>query len=363
MITLHYSAEIGTYNLPESLWLHTAMTCAAVRFESWKAELRTLPETFDGIVAVQRYTTPTKREFVGREGSGAVYVALSRGRCEVYACADSDEKCQELVAAVRIAIPENAPEGQTIGVTVWSHGQHHSERYERQLDVPRWREISSNYAADTRAALEHLVALRPLRSDGRLILWYGLPGTGKSWALRALAYEWRAWCRLHYISDPEVFLGPDPAYLLQVALGSRDKDDSDEEEGGWRLIVLEDAGEMLSVDAKERVGQALGRLLNLTDGILGQGSKAIVLITTNEELGALHPAVQRPGRSLANVAFEPLSSIEAQGWLHEHGTAVAPQGSRTLAELFGILDGQPMRPTRQPAGFSLPIREALGAKA
>ena len=64
----------------------------------------------------------------------------------------------------------------------------------------------------------------------------------------------------------------------------------------WKLVVLEDSGELLSIDAHERTGQALSRLLNVTDGVLGQGTKAIVLVTTNEPLRKLHPAIRRAGR-------------------------------------------------------------------
>ena len=32
---------------------------------------------------------------------------------------------------------------------------------------------------------------------GRLIVWRGPPGTGKTWALRALAGAWREWCGVH----------------------------------------------------------------------------------------------------------------------------------------------------------------------
>jgi len=37
---------------------------------------------------------------------------------------------------------------------------------------------------------------------GRLLLWTGPPGTGKTYALRTLAWEWRRWCSFHYVTDP-----------------------------------------------------------------------------------------------------------------------------------------------------------------
>jgi hypothetical protein len=147
------------------------------------------------------------------------------------------------------------------------------------------------------------------------------------------------------VVDPEQFLGS-ARYLLSVLLESTDDDgddgdddDHDDEgagEGGarhrWRLLVLEDADELLRTDAKRETGQALSRLLNVADGFFGQGVRVLVLITTNEPLGRLHPAVIRPGRCLAEVEFTPLTAAESAAFLGP-GHDRAPDGL-TLAELF-----------------------------
>src|ERR1041384_3646648 len=53
---------------------------------------------------------------------------------------------------------------------------------------------------------------------GQLILWHGLAGTGKTFGLRALAWEWRDWCDLHYIVDPDSFFGDHADYLMSVLM-------------------------------------------------------------------------------------------------------------------------------------------------
>lgn len=106
----------------------------------------------------------------------------------------------------------------------------------------------------------------------------------------------------------------------------------DEDEDHWRLLVLEDCDELIRADAKSGTGQSLARLLNLTDGMLGQGVKVMVCITTNEALGRLHPAITRPGRCLAEVEVGRLSRAEARTWLGRD----LPTGAEgaTLAELY-----------------------------
>ena len=151
-------------------------------------------------------------------------------------------------------------------------------------------------------------------------------------ALRALARAWRGWCALHYVTDPDSFLtGTD--YLMSVATASPGED-----EPAWRLIVLEDAGELMGAAARADTGQGLSRVLNLTDGLLGQGQRCLLLVTTNEPVGRLHPALRRPGRCWAEVEFAPFSAREAAAWLRRRGTPRRAPVGGTLAELYALAE-------------------------
>ncbi|HJX33087.1 MAG TPA: hypothetical protein VJ257_02720, partial [Solirubrobacterales bacterium] len=72
---------------------------------------------------------------------------------------------------------------------------------------------------------------------------------------------------------------------------------------------------------------------------LGQGGRALILVTTNEPLGKLHPAALRPGRAMATVEFAPLESAEASAWLAERGVERRIDSPATIAELHAILAG------------------------
>jgi hypothetical protein len=122
----------------------------------------------------------------------------------------------------------------------------------------------------------------------------------------------------------------------------------------WRLIVLEDAGELFASDARREAGQALSRLLNATDGMLGKGSRSVFVVTTNEPIEGFHEAVVRPGRCAARVEFPTFGVDDARKWLVDHDAADAAERlttSATLAELYAIARGEEPPPRRRPVGF------------
>lgn len=268
----------------------------------------------------------------------------------------------------RLVPPEDAGAGQgtAVPVTFWSCSGEFCRATTRRLSVPSWEEIRPNYTAHTRDDLSGLLHDYQPGKGGQLLLWHGTPGTGKTFALRALAGVWRSWCEVNYIIDPEAFLG-DPDYMLSVLTNTDSWGDSaydlDADKLGppavqsngparWRMLVLEDTGELIERGAKATSGQALSRLLNLVDGMLGQGMSVLVLITTNEPVNTLHPAVSRPGRCASAIDFGALSAEEASRWLAEHDAPVPPdQRPATIAELYGSLTGALARSPKPKIGF------------
>lgn len=274
-----------------------------------------------------RSATIGSRTAVLSRGTGWTLLASrwKGGSLELTATATTQAVVDRVLTQVAEAAAADPPdEDEVIRIGFWNQGSRGAVRRPRTVQIDRWEDIRGNYAAAAAAAFDRIMPLCADEVAGRLLLFHGPPGTGKTTAVRSLGHAWRSWCDLEYVLDAE-HLFADPGYLLDVA-GRGD------DEGRWRLLVLEDCDELIGADAKAGAGQALSRLLNLTDGILGHGLRALVAITTNEPLARLHPAVTRPGRCLAQVEVGRLSAREARKWLG--APVLVPGEGLTLAELY-----------------------------
>lgn len=244
------------------------------------------------------------------------------------------DKLHELVPTWRPKPPKI--DRNLIHVNFWMYdqAQRGANHFGRTVDADSWKDIKGNYPDNCLAKIMD-PKFRP-GTSGQFILWNGEAGTGKTTAIRTLAREWGDWCSLHYIIDTKLFFDGPADYMTQVILHGG---------GTWRLLILEDCGELLSSEGKKEVTQALSRLLNICDGLLGRGLNIMVLLTTNEPLGALHEAVARPGRCCSQVEFKPFSVAEANKWLKKQGLDQTVKEPTSLANLYAMSGVKPKKVT------------------
>ncbi|MDQ3485573.1 MAG: ATP-binding protein [Actinomycetota bacterium] len=279
-----------------------------------------------------------------RDGVTALYDG-SRMMTSLSISTECPEQLESVVVEMRARHDELVgppPEGVS-PVQLWfaSHGQGApATSTDRRLESLPWDASRGNYPHEVRARLERLMVYdEPLDASARLILWHGRPGTGKTSAIRSLIDAWEPWCATQYVSDPDQFFAR--ADYISTVLTSRRalrpwRAQDTVTERDWALVIAEDCDEYLRPQARGSAGASLGRLLNLTDGLLGRGMKVLVLLTTNEPVGRLHPAITRPGRCLDVTEFTEFSAAEASARLDRPVAA-----SMTLAEIYEELNGSP----------------------
>lgn len=337
------SIDLAHMTLGERYFYVEALAASITNFagDSWPTEAPSLDATRaiyrDGPSAVFRQPDGT-----------LVFVGLARGWFHCQVASHDPAQIGAAFTALRAAYPPSyltIEEDPRVPITFWTCGNFGPTSRLRRIEAASWETIQRNYPAAVSAELSEMMAWKgePAR-DGQLMIWQGPPGTGKTWALRALASEWASWAEFHYITDPDVFFVEKPSYMVDVLLADSyevidiaSNEIVTEPGDKWRVLILEDTGELLAATAKERYGQGLSRLLNVVDGMIGQGLRVIALITTNDELDALAPAAVRPGRCLSRTdagtagptVFGALSAEEAAAWSSD---PEAESGS--LAELY-----------------------------
>lgn len=217
-----------------------------------------------------------------------------------------------------------------IPVRFWMQDPSTGGAYSRRRDitVTDWADVADNYAADVRSQIGALASMSN-PSGGKLVLMHGPPGTGKTRSILALLSEWRDWCTASVVTDTDRFFG-DPTYINSLVFSSDGM-------ANWMVLVLEDADDYLAVGGREKKGQAISRLLNLADGIVGQGINLLTLMTTNVDVEELNPAVTRNGRCLANIHVGAFPPDEAKAWLAARGVTASPAEPMTLADMYAAV--------------------------
>lgn len=267
-----------------------------------------------------------------------VNIGHSEKETNITVAAASYSKAMEVMDELSaMCVPPKEDTSESVRSSFWYMTSQGPQKKVKFLDVFPWSDVRQNYNANVVASVDELVkvAKAPEKGSGRMIILHGPPGTGKTNLIRTLTSEWHKWANPSVVLDPEVMLSS-PSYMLEVSSDTvyieGDKDDRIK----TPLVVLEDAGELVTENAKQRHGngQMISRLLNMADGLATQWTNALYLVTTNETLGQLDSALTREGRCLAEIEVGLLSETESNAWLNDSEVSVDKPTS--LADLYAL---------------------------
>ena len=158
-------------------------------------------------------------------------------------------------------------------------------------------DIDLNYNDDFKP-IHSLVEERVKSSDKGIIMFHGIPGTGKT--------SYVKWF-LQNTPKKVIFMPPylatqlsSPSFINFVADSCKDS-----------LLVIEDAEEVL---ASRSLGgnTAISNLLNITDGLLSDIFNIQILATFNCKISEIDEALKRKGRIIAEYEFKELAVDKAQ---------------------------------------------------
>ena len=166
--------------------------------------------------------------------------------------------------------------------------------------------------------------------SGRISIFDGPPGSGKTFLIRALITEMGKECVFVVVPPSLVAKIGEPSFATALMRQKR--------VSGSKpiVLILEDADVLVSNRLRETM-DAISSALNMGDGILGDMFNIRLVITTNQPVINIDPALMRPGRISSQVTVESLSkqeAIMAINSLIAEKVEDLPNDSYTLAQLF-----------------------------
>lgn len=140
-----------------------------------------------------------------------------------------------------------------------------------------------------------------MNSDANVLVFYGLPGTGKS----TLIQTGISTLGLSAVLCADAAVSSNPEFVSKLGAWKEEN----EGKAKWDVVIVEDGDVLMAPRTKGNVG--LSSLLSATDGLGNEGKFKLVITTNATDTSQIDPALLRPGRCFDIMEFGRLSPEEA----------------------------------------------------
>jgi SpoVK/Ycf46/Vps4 family AAA+-type ATPase len=176
-------------------------------------------------------------------------------------------------------------------------------------------------------------------SSKGLVLFHGIPGSGKTYYIRHLINELSDKKKIIYIAPDMVAQISDPKFLPFLMQHKNS------------ILVVED-GENILKSRKGGANHGVANLLNLADGLLGDGLGIQLICTFNCAVSDIDEALLRKGRLIAKHEFNKLPKKDAQAVIDSLDIDLKATGDMSLAEIYNSKD-KSFTESKKGVGFNI----------
>lgn len=267
--------------------------------------------------------------------------------------AETRRACNKIILGILGKLPKVKinEDSSKMDLHFWYTTKHGLSCTTKSIDCPNIDVAKRNYGEVVFRNIEALSKLESPWENGKIILWHGPPGTGKTNAIKILSSIWKEKFKnisTEFLIQPEEFIG-NTQNLVKLFLERDEFLGNEEGEEPLRLVIIEDRADLFSANCRNN--PAFSVLLNLADGLIGHGSKVIFMITANEKVDdSFDEAVTRSGRCLDITHFGRLSIEESESWLADQEIDQKVTAPMTLAELYALKNNRVLK-SHKPEDF------------
>jgi len=230
---------------------------------------------------------------------------------------------------------EDKPEQPNIHIVEVSNNNFQIIRYPVKNDF-EIRDLDINYGYGF-GQFHNELMMRFRGETKGLVLFHGLPGTGKTYYIRHLLREMANANKVVIYMPPNmVDYLTEPSFLTFLSRTVKNYNNSNR----FCVLLIEDAEPLLAQRQSESRIQGVTNLLNMTDGLLNDMLKLQIICTFNVELSKLDAALLRPGRLIARKEFKPLSILDANRLAQRLGIKKEIKKPTTLSQIYAMIEGK-----------------------